>query len=139
MGGGADLPLVAGRECGTCTQCCEVLRIEALGKPELTACPHQQDGCTIYATRPDACREFYCGWRALPFVGEHWYPPTSGMMVFPMASEQRLTVHVDPAQPDAWRAEPYRTDLAQWATAAQRMGMRLSVVVGREEVAVLAS
>lgn len=143
MGSGADLPpvpvpLVPGRECGTCTMCCEVLRIEALGKPELTPCAHQQAGCTIYRKRPDACRHFYCGWRALPFVGEHWYPPTSGMMVFPMAAEKRLTVHVSEARPDAWQQEPYASDLAQWSVAAARMGMRLSVVVGYEEVAVLA-
>lgn len=118
--------------------CCEVLRIEALGKPELTPCPHMQGGCTIYADRPTACREFFCGWRALSFVGLHWYPPDSGMMVFPMATEKRLTVHVDPARADAWQQAPYAADLANWARAARRMGMRLSVVVGREEVAVLA-
>lgn len=119
--------------------CCTLLRIEALGKPELTPCSHLGDaGCGIYQTRPDACREFFCGWRALPFVSEHWYPPTSGMMVFPMANEKRLTVHVDEARPDVWQQAPYAADLAQWAGAAKRMGMRLSVVVGREEVAVLA-
>jgi hypothetical protein len=133
-----DLPLVPDRQCGACTMCCEVLRIEALGKPELTACPHQQGHCAIYETRPEACREFFCGWRALPFVGAHWFPPDSGMMVFPMAAENRLTVHVDPERADAWRAEPYRSDLAKWAVAANRMGMRLSIVVGREEVVVLA-
>jgi hypothetical protein len=118
--------------------CCTVLRIEALGKPELTPCAHQRGGCTIYPDRPHACREFFCGWRALPFVGAHWFPPASGMMVFPLAAEKRLTVHVDEAQPAAWQAKPFRSDLAQWAVAARRMGMRLSVVVGREEVAVLA-
>lgn len=118
--------------------CCEVPRIEALGKPELTPCPHQQRGCTIYPDRPHACREFFCGWRVLPFVGPHWYPLESGMMVFPLAAEKRLTVHVDPARADAWQSEPYAADLANWARAATRMGMRLSVVVGREEVAVLA-
>lgn len=138
MVAGADQPLVPGRECGTCTMCCEVLRIEALAKPELTPCTHQQGGCSIYPVRPSACREFFCGWRALPFVGTHWYPPDSGMMVFPMAAEKRLTVHVDPARAEAWQAQPYATDLANWALAARRMDMRLSVVVGREEVAVLA-
>lgn len=139
MVAGADQQLVPGRECGTCTMCCEVLRIEALAKPELTACPHQQGGCTIYSDRPRACREFFCGWRALPFVGAHWYPPDSGMMIFPMAAEKRLTVHVDPARAEVWQAQPYASDLANWAQAAQRMGIRLSVVVGREEVAVLAA
>ena len=118
--------------------CCTVLRIEALDKAELTPCPHLCDaGCAIYATRPEACREYFCGWRALPFVGEHWFPPQSGMMVFPMASERRLTVHVDPARPDVWQQEPFAGDLAKWAVAAERMRMRLSVIVGRDEVAVL--
>jgi uncharacterized protein len=137
----APLALVPGRECGACTMCCQVLRIEELAKPELTACRHLGQhlcatsaggGCGIYDTRPEACREFYCGYRALPFVGAHWFPRTCGMMVYPMASEKRLTVHVDPATPDAWRAEPFASDIRKWAEAARTMGMRLDIAVGRE-------
>jgi hypothetical protein len=138
MGAGADQPLVPGRACGECTMCCTLPRIEVLDKPELTPCRHQHHGCTIYPDRPAPCREFFCGWRALPFVADHWYPPESGMMVFPMASEKRLTVHVDEARPHAWQQQPYAADLARWAVAARGMGIRLNVVVGREEVVVLA-
>lgn len=127
------LRLVPGRECGACTMCCWLLRIEALDKPEQTLCRHCEAGagCTVYDTRPEACREFYCGWRALPFAGAHWYPPDCGMMIYPMAAEKRLAVHVDPARPDAWKADPFHADLRQWAVAAERMGMHLTVAVGR--------
>lgn len=134
----ADQQPVPDRDCGTCTTCCQVLRIEALDKPELTACPHMRGGCTIYPDRPAACRDFFCGWRVLPFVGAHWFPPDSGMMVFPLASARRLTVHVDPARPQVWQAEPFRSDLARWALAAEQTGLRLTVMVGRAQVAVLA-
>jgi hypothetical protein len=134
-----EQPLVPGRSCGTCTMCCWLLRIEELAKPEHTLCRHCEAGagCTIYDARPEACREFYCGWRALPFAGAHWFPPDCGMMIYPMAAEKRLAVHVDPARPDAWRAEPFHADLRQWAVVAERMGMQLTVAVGRRIIAIL--
>lgn len=108
--------------------CCRLLGITEIDKPQGFACPHASDaGCAIYATRPYGCREFYCGWLALLFVGEHWRPDACGMVIFPDAANRNLTVHVDPANPAAWQAEPFRTDLAQWSVAAERMGLRLAV------------
>lgn len=55
--------------CGTCTACCVLLPIVALGKQAgrpcrklVTAGP--EPGCSIYPSRPEACRSFACGWLA---------------------------------------------------------------------------
>jgi len=119
--------------------CCWVLDVAELAKPAGTDCPHcvKSGGCGIYASRPTACSEFYCGYLALPFVHERWFPDSCGMMIFPDANQKRLAVHVDPAHPSAWQAEPYHADLRQWAAAADRMGFQVYVAVGRRIIAIL--
>jgi hypothetical protein len=77
--------LVTGRECGSCTACCKTLRINA---PELkkfagVLCEHctAGKGCTIYDTRPQVCRGFYCGWRAMAYLGDEWRPDLCGVLI----------------------------------------------------------
>jgi Fe-S-cluster containining protein len=68
VGEGNDRLIVAdrnesrGRSCGGCTFCCTAAGINALEKPPMTRCRHLGRGCTIYAQRPQACREFRCAW-----------------------------------------------------------------------------
>ncbi len=80
----AALP-VPGRECGPCTACCVHLLIQS---PEFTklqgvVCTNCDvgHGCKIYATRPQACRDFLCAWRLMPQFDEHWRPDKSGVIV----------------------------------------------------------
>lgn len=78
-----DIGLVPGRECGDCTVCCTVMAID---KPEIqkeagVTCRHCVGGCTIYATRPPLCRQYYCGWRQLPILDDSWRPDRSGVYV----------------------------------------------------------
>ena len=55
--------MTAKRTCGGCSECCEIIGVPALRKPELHRCEHQcETGCGIYTNRPDDCREFECGW-----------------------------------------------------------------------------
>jgi hypothetical protein len=73
--------LVPGRECGACTLCCIVPGID---KPDLqklpaSVCRFCDKGCAIYETRPEVCREYYCGWRKLSMIPEHWRPDISGV------------------------------------------------------------
>lgn len=119
--------------------CCQVLEIAELGKPAGTECRHciRGGGCGIYAHRPTVCGEFYCGYLVLPFVDARWFPVDCGMMIFPDAAEKRLAVHVDPASPDAWKADPYHADLRQWAVAAEKMGFHVYVAIGRRIIAIL--
>jgi hypothetical protein len=57
-----------GRVCGTCTLCCKLLPLPPLRKAAGDKCRHQKagKGCTIYQTRPMACRTWACRWLADP-------------------------------------------------------------------------
>lgn len=62
----AGLRLVPGRECGDCVACCQKLEIvdPLLHKPADVLCEHcTGQGCSIYYTRPSACRDWFCLWR----------------------------------------------------------------------------
>lgn len=116
-----------------------MLGIKEIDKPERTPCPNcvTGGGCGIYATRPEVCREFYCGYLALPFVDPRWFPDDCGMVIFPAGEDKRLAIHVDPARPDAWKAPPFHADLRQWAVAAEKMDFQVFVAVGRRVIAIL--
>ena len=77
--------LVAGRECGSCTVCCKVLKINV---PELkklagVLCEHcaENVGCKIYQTRPVVCAGWHCGWRGMPYLGDDWRPDRCGVLI----------------------------------------------------------
>jgi hypothetical protein len=75
--------LVAGRECGECTACCESLEINApsLRKPANVLCPHNTgSSCRIYAERPDVCQTWYCLWRRIDALPEFTRPDKIGVM-----------------------------------------------------------
>jgi len=110
-----------GRVCGTCSLCCKLLPIRELEKPENTWCVHCRPaagGCTIYADRPHSCREFACHWLISKNLGDEWAPAKARMFVHynhdPLGNVG-LYVIVDPSRPDAWRREPYWSQLKVWA------------------------
>ena len=77
--------VAAGRECGACTVCCKILKIDV---PELkkladVLCDHCTLGlgCNIYANRPPVCRGWYCGWRRMQHLGEDWRPDRCGVLI----------------------------------------------------------
>lgn len=77
-------PLVADRDCGDCTICCDVLRIDTpdLQKPAGTPCSHLgARGCTIHAVRPEICRAWFCGWRRVEAMPDSARPDRSGLLV----------------------------------------------------------
>lgn len=80
-----QIELVAGRECGTCNACCTHLLIadEAMTKMPGTLCRNWSAdcGCSIYDTRPGACRTYHCGWRCLAELAEPWRPDRSGILI----------------------------------------------------------
>jgi len=81
----AETRLIEGRQCGTCDVCCVTLTIDdpRLKKVQGYRCPHLKpsQGCSIYETRPQTCRNFYCGWRQLKWVRESLRPDRSGVLV----------------------------------------------------------
>jgi hypothetical protein len=124
------------RECGSCSLCCKLLYIRELNKPIDTWCQHckpGKGGCTIYADRPATCRGFVCGWLSDELeLGDEWFPARCKMIVTPRvpghsAAEQGFLVTVDPAYPNAWRREPYHSQLvarAQETFVEVRIGLR---------------
>lgn len=65
--------------------CCITPTIDT---PELTkapnvACVHCKPGggCKIYERRPEGCRAYYCGWRALGELDDSWRPDRSGVLI----------------------------------------------------------
>jgi hypothetical protein len=77
--------LVPDRTCGTCNVCCVVLTIDdpELQKAQGHRCRHanRDNSCGIYATRPQTCRTFYCGWRYLKWMHESMRPDKSDVLV----------------------------------------------------------
>jgi len=64
--------------------CCQVLDIEdpELVKPAGILCRHCSNGCSIYPTRPNACRDWLCMWRELSgLLDESWRPDRSGVLM----------------------------------------------------------
>src|SRR5438552_3909987 len=100
-------PVAVERACGGCTLCCKLLGVAELAKPRGRWCAHcrQGQGCTIYDTRPTACREFRCGWLQSAEVSDAWFPARSRMML----SYERLglVVYVDEGHAGAWRQAPF--------------------------------
>ena len=132
-------PRLPGRACGSCTLCCKVLSITELNKPRSVWCPHCAvgSGCRIYAERPTECREFFCGYLALPGLDEAWHPSTSKIVLVAENDSNRIAAHVDPGRPGAWRQEPFYSQLRRWAIAAASHQGQVIVCVGPKTIVVL--
>lgn len=132
----APARLVPGRDCSDCTLCCTILGVPALNKPPGAACRHVQPnvGCQIYDRRPAECAAFHCGYLTQPNLAAHWRPKHAHMLLQIKESGRRIEAHVDPAQPEAWRAEPYYTDLKAWARLSAPLRRQVIVCVGLEDV-----
>jgi hypothetical protein len=126
------------RACGSCSLCCKLLSIEGVeDRPGWTWCKHcrpGKGGCGIYDNRPDACRNFVCGWLSgsLDSVldSERWYPAKARMMITAEAvdTEVHVVIQVDPNFPDRWRELPYREDIRNLAASIpsrQRLFVRI--------------
>src|SRR5262249_4542455 len=77
-----ELPLVKGRECGSCHVGCRVYPIPELDKPAGVPCDYvrSERGCSIYEHRPDVCRTYQCGWKLTNTLPDSWRPDLSGYL-----------------------------------------------------------
>ena len=125
-----------GRECGDCTLCCKVMAIEELAKPVSSWCPHCKPGrgCLTYADRPAECRTFSCLWLVDHRLDQHWKPSKSKLVL--TTSEDGIEVRCDPGFPDAWRKEPFRSEICQWAVSGETLDMTVVVIVGQRMILV---
>ena len=137
-----DRKVVAGRTCGTCTLCCKVVSVAEFAKPAGEWCMHCQPGkgCGIHAVRPFVCRGAYCEWMICKGLGPEWKPERAKFVLFKTNDGRRLTAHVDPGYPAAWRRSPYYENLKQWAReAAQRTPDMhvVDVMIGEHSIVIL--
>lgn len=133
-----EAKIAAGRSCDSCTMCCKIMGIAELDKPRNQWCPNCEVGksCKIYETRPQSCRDFNCIYLLDGSLAEHWKPSRS-RMVLTRYQAGRLCVHVDPDRPDAWRKEPYYSELKAWSRAAAKSRAMVAVYVGENLTIVL--
>ena len=127
------------RDCEGCTLCCKVMSVEVLDKPAGVWCKHCKigHGCGIHQTRPDACRDFYCGYLTYPTeLDESWRPVVSRLIVRLNPAARWIGIHVDPQRPDAWRQEPYYSKLKEWARRAPKSKLVVLVFIGRRTWAI---
>ena len=67
-------------ECGSCTLCCEYLKIKTLDKPANVKCDHCTTNCTIYEERPLECSLFNCSYLQMENVSEKFRPDNCGII-----------------------------------------------------------
>jgi hypothetical protein len=125
-----DARVVSGRSCGTCTLCCKVVSVAELGKAAGEWCKHCRPGrgCGIHPSRPYVCRGAYCEWMISKGLGPEWKPERSKFALFRTNGGRRLTAHVDPGYPMAWRRSPYYENFKQWAREAAQKSPDMHVV-----------
>ena len=126
------------RRCGTCTLCCKLLTIPEFGNPSGQWCPHciKGRGCGIHPDRPNECRAFFCGYLLWPELGEHWLPAHCNLVVAFKPDGMEIVIHVDPDVPDAWRAEPYYSEIRDMAGDALGRVYTIFVQIGRRIIVV---
>lgn len=130
---------VPGRACGSCTLCCKVFHIIETESEAGQWCRHCKPGkgCTIYETRPDRCRGFFCMWMTQSGLGPEWKPEKSKLVLSIELDGQRIAAHVDPSVPGAWRRSPYYEDLKRWSAEGLQVQRQVSVWIGQHCIVIL--
>lgn len=123
------------KTCGDCGMCCKLLAIQALDKAAGTWCSHFKAGCSIYADRPPACSGFICLWLDSEKLDDAWRPDRAKFLMYTEKDGRRLNVIVDPAQPLAWKREPYYRRIKAMSQRAQD-GYELVVCIGDRRIVV---
>jgi hypothetical protein len=131
--------IVAGRSCAGCTMCCKLLSVQSLNKPRQKWCDHCNIGvgCRIYESRPRECSAFHCQYLLNKELSEAWKPAYCRMVLDYEPHANRIVVHVDSGRSDAWRREPYYSEIKQWALRASQNQGQVIVWQGMDAMAVL--
>jgi hypothetical protein len=138
---GIERKVVPGRSCGSCSLCCKVVSIELFDKPAGQWCSHAKPGkgCGIHRTRPFVCQSAFCEWMIAKGLGDEWKPERAKFAIFVRNDGNRLTAHVDPGSPNAWKREPYYTNFKRWAAegALKRPVKLIDIMIGERLIVVL--
>lgn len=122
-----------GKSCGDCSLCCKLMGVEAIAKPAGAWCGHFRrggGGCGIYEDRPQACRDFACLWLTSEKLDAAWKPNHAHLILHTDQDGRRLNVVVDPADPTAWKRDPYYRRIKAMSVRAED-GYELVVCVGQ--------
>ncbi|MGJ0392583.1 MAG: hypothetical protein ACR650_07465 [Methylocystis sp.] len=97
-----DIP---GKACGACHFCCKVLEIEETKKAAGKLCEHcvGADGCGVYATRPQVCRDYHCQWKEDRGLPATMRPDRVGTLLMDDPDSDEYHAVCDPAKPFSWR------------------------------------
>lgn len=122
---------VPGRECGSCTLCCKVYNVRALGKVAGKWCSHCKPGrgCTIHDSLPSECAAFNCLWKTEPAMSMQWKPDQAKMVLTLHPETNNIQVVVDPGQPSAWTRQPYHGQLRGLSKTNMAKGHLVVVLV----------
>ena len=131
--------LRATRQCGTCTLCCKVLGVAALGKSAGVWCRHCRPsrGCAIYETRPQECRTFGCLWLANPNFPDELKPERSKLVFVLEAEGNRIIAYCDPGWPLAWKEAANYRMLKSLAMKSAENGRQVVVALREHYTAIL--
>jgi len=112
--------------------------VVALAKPRHVMCDHCEvgKGCNIYAARPGECERYNCLYLTNENVGPHWKPATSHMVLTYDAAANKTSIYVDEAHLEAWRQEPYFSEIKAWAVDAVRIPGQVVVWEGLNAVVI---
>lgn len=129
----------AARECGACTLCCKVFDVPETQSPAGSWCRHcaPGEGCRVWLERPRQCRDFFCNWITQTWLGPEWKPDRAGIVFTMQADSGFLQFQVDPGKPDAWKKEPYYSQIKRWGIEALRRGRCALVFVNKAATLVL--
>jgi len=107
--------------------------VPELDKPRGAWCVHcaRGSGCRIYAERPAGCRSFLCGWLTNPRFGPEWKPDRSKIVITVGHDGNGLHFQCDPGYPDAWRREPYCSEIRRLSGIAEQHDGMIAVQAGR--------
>ncbi len=94
-----------GKSCGACTMCCSALEIAELKKPVGRVCENCRlgGGCSIYADRPQVCRDFECEWLTRRDLSRNLRPDLVGAILMEDAESDEYWAVCAPERPMAWR------------------------------------
>jgi len=139
MGEDAVVAVVPGRSCAGCTMCCKLLSIGELNKPQQQWCTHCDIGvgCKIHANKPTECSAFFCQYLLRADLEEDWKPSKCRMVLSYESGPKRIVIHVDEGRKDAWKREPYYSQIKRWAQMAVVNQGQVIVWQGLDAIAVL--
>jgi hypothetical protein len=108
------------------------MAIDEMSKPVGTLCPHCKPGkaCLIYADRPAECSAFSCLWLLNGRLDHRWKPSSSKFVL--TTSEDGIEIRCDPGFPDAWRKQPFASEIRQWAVFGETRDVTVVIIVGQK-------